>query len=35
MFLEDLVGEVGASLESKTLGENEGVVAVEKNVLDL
>jgi len=35
MFLEKLVGQVGASLEGQTFGLNEGVVAIEENVLDL
>jgi hypothetical protein len=34
-LLKDLVGQVGASLEGKTLRQAEGVVAVEQNVLDL
>jgi len=35
MFLEKLVGEIGASFEGETLGEDEGVVAVEEDVFDL
>jgi len=35
VLLEDLVGELGASLEGQALGLAEGVVAVEQDVLDL
>ena len=35
ILLEELVGEVCASFERKTLGETEGVVTVEEDVLDL
>ena len=35
VFLEKLVGEVGASLKSKLLGQAESVVAVKQEVLDL
>lgn len=34
-FGEDLIGEVGAGFEGEFLGENEGVVAVEKDFGDL
>jgi hypothetical protein len=32
---EDLVGELGAGFEGEGFGEDEGVVAVEEEVLDL
>jgi hypothetical protein len=35
VFLEDLVGEICASLEGELLRENEGVVAIEEDILDL
>ena len=35
MLLEKLVGQVGAGFEGQTLALNEGVVAVEENVLNL
>lgn len=35
LLLEDLIGEFGAGLESELLGEDEGVVAVEQDLLDL
>lgn len=35
MLLHDFIGKIGAGFESQTLGETEGIVAVEKNVLDL
>ena len=35
VFLHDLVGEVGASPEGKTLGLAESVVAVQEDILDL
>ena len=35
VLLEEFIGEVGASFEGQTLREAKGVVAVEKNVLDL
>jgi len=35
MFMEDFVGQIGAGLEGQTFGLNEGVVAIEENVLDL
>lgn len=35
VLLEDLVGKIGARLESITLRDDESVVAVEENVLEL
>jgi len=35
MFLEELVGQVGAGFKGEVFGEDEGVVAVEEDVFDL
>jgi hypothetical protein len=35
ILLQELVGEISASLEGKTLGQAESIIAVKKNVLDL
>jgi hypothetical protein len=35
MLLQELVGEIGAGFESQTLRQDQGVVAVEQDVLDL
>jgi hypothetical protein len=35
VLFEDLIGEIGAGLEGELLGENEGVVAIEEDILDL
>lgn len=35
VLFEDLVGELGAGFEGERLGEDEGVVAVEEDLLDL